>query len=173
MAAIIPRTLSEIDWGTWAPTEEATLMFVMEADRVLLIHKKLGLGAGKINGPGGRLEPGETPHQAAIRETEEEVCVTPINPTPAGNLSFQFTNGYGLRAHLFCAHKHLGTPAETDEAIPLWSPIDNLPFDKMWADDVHWLPQVLAGHTVSGQFIFDDEIMLDYQVTTSRAGEHA
>ena len=36
-------------------------MFIIdEAKReVLLIRKKRGLGAGKINGPGGKIDPGE------------------------------------------------------------------------------------------------------------------
>lgn len=39
----------------------ATLMFVIDEARgeVLLIRKKRGLGAGKINGPGGKIDPGK------------------------------------------------------------------------------------------------------------------
>ena len=37
-----------------------------------------GLGAGKINAPGGKLEAGETALAAAIRETQEEIGVTPL-----------------------------------------------------------------------------------------------
>ena len=46
--------LSDIDWSTWKPTDRATLLFVVdrEKNRVLLIEKKRGLGAGKVNGPG-------------------------------------------------------------------------------------------------------------------------
>ncbi len=49
-----------VDWTTWEPKERATLLFVIKEGQILLIRKKRGLGAGKINGPGGRLEPGET-----------------------------------------------------------------------------------------------------------------
>jgi len=73
-----------VDWETWVPTERATLLFVIKDGQVLLIHKKKGLGAGKINGPGGRLEPGETPEQAAIREVQEELLVTPVNSRRVG-----------------------------------------------------------------------------------------
>ncbi len=48
-------------WENWEPRERATLCFVRRENEVLLIRKKRGLGAGKINGPGGRIEPGETP----------------------------------------------------------------------------------------------------------------
>ena len=64
--------LNDINWKDWQPTEVATLLFVIRGDQILLIRKKRGLGAGKINGPGGRIEPGETPHECAIRETQEE-----------------------------------------------------------------------------------------------------
>ena len=74
----------EIDWATWEPDDRATLLFVIRGGEILFIHKKRGLGAGKINGPGGRIEPGETPEQAAIRETEEELLITsPASPKGA------------------------------------------------------------------------------------------
>ena len=68
----------DIDWAHWTPHEHATLLFVRQADRVLLIRKKRGLGAGNINGPGGRLDAGESPQECAIREVQEELRVTPI-----------------------------------------------------------------------------------------------
>src|SRR5690349_13626070 len=129
----IPRSLADVDWETWQPDDVATLLFVRDGDSVLLIRKKRGLGAGKINAPGGRLEAGETPLQAAIREVEEEVCVTPLAPVAHGTLSFQFTDGYKLHAHVFVAHAHNGSPTETDEAVPFFCALDALPFDEMWA----------------------------------------
>src|SRR5690606_39061541 len=57
----------------WTPRDRATLLFVRRGHQILLIRKKRGLGAGKINAPGGRIEPGETPEQAARRELLEEV----------------------------------------------------------------------------------------------------
>ena len=68
----IPHHVDDIDWPLWQFTEHAVLCFIVDGDRILLIHKKTGLGAGKVNGPGGRIEPGESPLQAAVRETEEE-----------------------------------------------------------------------------------------------------
>ena len=63
-----------------------TLVFDIDGPQVLLIRKKRGLGAGKINGPGGRLEAGETPEQCAIRETHEEVGIDPQLVSIAGYL---------------------------------------------------------------------------------------
>ena len=52
--------VANIDWPNWQPEIVCTLMFVTRGDEVLLIRKKRGLGAGKINGPGGKVDPGET-----------------------------------------------------------------------------------------------------------------
>jgi 8-oxo-dGTP diphosphatase len=140
----------------------ASLCFVLKEGRILMIRKKRGLGAGKINGPGGRLEPGETAIQAAIRETEEELGVTPLDPSPRGELHFQFTDGEKLALHctVFMAEGCLGDPVETDEAIPHWMEPEAIPYQEMWEDDIHWLPGMLAGKSFKGYFHFDGEKML-------------
>lgn len=147
-------------WKTWEPRERATLCFLIQDGQILLIRKKRGLGAGKINGPGGRIEPGEEPHECAVRETSEEVGLTPLNVQNRGELHFQFADGYSLHCAVFVAHEFTGDLIETDEALPIWTPLDNIPYDEMWADDIHWLPGVIAGGTFRGYFHFDGEKML-------------
>lgn len=163
--AAAPRRVADIDWSAWVPDDVATLLFVRRDDEVLLIRKLRGLGAGKINGPGGRLEPGETPLQAAVRETIEEVCVEPLDVHAHGELRFQFVDGYALHGHVFVADGHRGEPAATDEALPMWVRVDALPFAEMWADDELWLPHVLAGCSIDGRFVFDGETMLDVDLS--------
>lgn len=46
------------DWTGWVPRERAVLVFLRDGDQLLLIHKKRGLGTGKVNAPGGRVETG-------------------------------------------------------------------------------------------------------------------
>ena len=155
------------DWTTWTPTEKATLLFAFDGEgRVLLIHKKRGLGKGKINGPGGRLESGETPVQAAVRETVEEVGIEVADPQFCGTLQFHFTDGYNLTGYVFKAYSWTGNPIETDEALPEWFPVDNIPYNRMWADDSHWFPHLLSGRIFKGRFIFDGDTMLSKLVET-------
>jgi 8-oxo-dGTP diphosphatase len=160
----IPRNLNEIDWAAWQPRERATLLFVVRDGQLLLILKKRGLGAGKINGPGGRIEPGETPQLAAVREVREELLVAPLDVRPSGELFFQFTDGLSLHVHVFKAHGCAGEPQETGEAAPLWVPQDAIPYDRMWQDDPHWLPLMLAERPFRGYFLFDGDRMLDWNV---------
>ncbi len=156
--------VSSIDWDNWTPEEVATLLFVARADEVLLIRKKRGLGAGKINGPGGRLEENETPLECAIRETQEELLINPLDIRPAGELFFHANDMPRIHAHIFVAGNYEGTPTETDEAIPLWFRYEDIPFDEMWDDDRLWLPRVLAGESVKGFFTFVEETMLDHDI---------
>ena len=131
---------------------------------MLLIRKKRGLGAGKINAPGGKIEPGETPLQSAIRETEEEIGVTPSQLEERGLLHFQFTDGYSLQATVFVARAFTGNPIETVEATPMWFDVDQVPYDDMWEDDQYWLPQVLDGKNFIAWFEFEGEKMLSQDV---------
>ena len=153
--------VADIDWSTWVAQDTATLLFVVRDGQVLLIRKKRGLGAGKINGPGGKLDPGESLQQCAVREVQEELGVTPTGLAYRGQHRFQFLDGYTLHCHVYVASDCEGEPVETPEAIPLWTSLEAIPFDEMWADDRHWLPQVLAGQTVDGRYVFDAEDMVD------------
>lgn len=158
------RRIDEIDWSAWTPSDVATLVFIEVEGRLLLIRKKRGLGAGKINGPGGKLEAGETPEQCAVREVREELCVTPLGLQHRGENRFQFIDGYAIHVHVFHANGFEGQPTETAEAIPLWFDREALPYDEMWEDDDLWLPLVLEGRPFDGRFLFDDDRMLDHHV---------
>ncbi len=161
---MVPRRVDAIDWSTWTAQDTATLVFVVDGERVLLIRKKRGLGAGKINGPGGKLEPGETPEQCAVREVREEVGVTPKELVHMGEQRFQFIDGYAIHVHVYRADAHEGEPRETDEAVPFWFDVDRIPYQEMWEDDELWLPLVFAGTRFDGCYVFDDDRMLDHEL---------
>ena len=156
------RRVREIDWTAWRAVDAATLVFAVENGRILLIRKKRGLGAGKINGPGGRREPGESFDGCAVREVREELGVTPLGLVRLGQHCFQFVDGYSTFVRVYRASGIAGEPVETDEAVPLWFDVEAVPFDEMWEDDRHWLPLVVEGRRFAGRWIFDGDRMLDH-----------
>ena len=48
---------------------------------------------------------------------------------------------------------------ETAEAKPFWHPVGEMPYGRMWADDEHWMPRLLAGEKFRGWFEFDGDRM--------------
>lgn len=136
-------------------------------DELLLGMKKRGVGAGKFNGFGGKIEGGETVETAVLRELHEEcgLSALPTQLTKAAELIFYNGDRLDTITHVFLLDSWLGQPVETAEMQPHWFRVDAIPFDQMWADDRHWLPRVLAGEQIRGTFHFSaDEELLDADV---------
>lgn len=161
---IMVKSVNEIEWEDWIPKEKAVLCFVRQDDMVLLIRKKTGLGAGKINGPGGRINPGESAYEAAIRETQEETGIRPANIAQIGELFFAFCDGYSLHCTVFLGWDYDGSLIETPEARPFWCSVDEIPFEQMWADDSLWFPYLLRESCFRGYFVFDGDAMLSHKL---------
>ena len=158
------------DWATWQPSQRATLLFILRGEKILLIPKLRGFGAGKVNGPGGKINPGETALAAALRETLEELDIMPVSAEERGKLHFQFRNGDSLECTVFLAHDFFGRPRPTEEAIPFWVGLDQIPYEQMWADDRHWIPLLIRGEYFDGYFEFDGEQLLAHQLVVRQAG---
>ncbi|MDZ7731223.1 MAG: 8-oxo-dGTP diphosphatase [Natrialbaceae archaeon] len=143
--------------------QAVTLCFLRRAEEVLLIEKQRGLGAGLVNGPGGKVEAGESPRECAAREVREEVGleVPPQSLEKAGLLEFELDGEVHSECHVFRGDSFDGTVRESPEARPIWTPIEAVPYDRMWPDDRLWLPPVLSGVTVSGSFAFEGGTPLD------------
>lgn len=156
--------LGDIDWKDWQAKDPATLVFVFRGDEILLINKKTGLGKGKVNGPGGKVDPGETPEQAAIRECKEELDITVSNLEYCGEHRFQFVDGYSIHVWVYRTREFEGVPIETREAEPLWTSLDQIPYDRMWEDDKFWLPMMIEGRRFQSRWIFDGDRMVDYEL---------
>jgi len=156
--------LSDLDWENWTARDPATLVFVFRDDEILLINKKTGLGKGKVNAPGGKIDPGETPEAGAIRECREELGITVSKLEYCGEHRFQFVDGYSIHVWVYRTREFEGVPTESHEASPLWTRMDRVPYEQMWEDDRYWLPMVIRGERFQSRWIFDGDRMLDYAI---------
>jgi 8-oxo-dGTP pyrophosphatase MutT (NUDIX family) len=103
---------------------------VQRADRAVLLlwrHRFItDCWAWEI--PAGRLEPGESPEQAAVRETLEETGWQPIGLTPL--LSYHPASGLSDQTfHLFTATDavEMGAPTDVSESERVeWVPVDRV-----------------------------------------------
>lgn len=131
------------------------------AERILLGMKKTGFGRGKYNGFGGKIEEGESPTAAAIRELAEEcgITATEADLKNVGKLKFIFPANPEIDhdVHLYVLHTWQGEPHETKEMKPVWFTVADIPYKEMWADDSYWLPAVLKGKRVKGTVVFSED----------------
>ena len=150
--------------------QHATLCYVINDQRILMGYKKTGLGAGKFNGFGGKVEPGEAIAAAAVRELREEcgleTHITDIQPV--AHLTFHFSHrpAWDQIVHVYLVDRWEGEPQSSREMEPRWYSQDAIPYDQMWSDDVLWLPRVLAGERVQADFTFgaDNETLNGHKV---------
>lgn len=157
--------IREYEQSLEVPLRKATLVLLLREGEVLLAMKKRGMGVGKWNGVGGKANEGEDIVDAAIRESQEEIGVTPINLKPVAvfNYHFPLQKGWGLQVYVFSATEWRGEPTESEEMRPKWFKIDEIPYGEMWVDDEIWMPKAFAGLLLKGSFMFGkNEIIDDY-----------
>lgn len=133
----------------------------VEPRREVLLGRKLtGLGVDRLVAPGGKLEPGESPVDAAVREVREEVGIEVLarDLVPIAEIAYPFLD----RPHVsqfswaFTASVWAGEPRASAELEPQWYPLEAMPLERMWADAARWVPRALAGQYVAATLTFGE-----------------
>jgi 8-oxo-dGTP pyrophosphatase MutT (NUDIX family) len=129
--------------------------------RVLLQLKREGrVGGGLWNGPGGKIDDGESPETAVRREVLEETGLELDEVEHHGTLTFYFGAAPEpvYIVDVFTSDSFAGELCAGDEGTLEWHAEDAIPYERMWADDAVWLPHVLAGSRVSGWFRLSEDM---------------
>lgn len=146
----------------------ATLCYLRRNGKTLMVHrikKKNDMHAGKWNGLGGKLEPGETPEECAIREIMEESGLRVFNPVLKGVLTFPaFSNDEDWYAFVFVAHEFEGELIDSPEGDLKWIDNSELLNLNLWDGDRIFLPWLDRQGFFSGKFIYDDGRFIEHQV---------
>ena len=145
-----------------------TLCLITKANKILLGHKKRGFGKGYWNGFGGKVKANETLHEAAIREVWEECKVRCHQIHKRAVLEFHFPTQkiQSIQGHVFICESFSGQPQDTEEMKVSWFLKKEIPYQQMWADDILWMPHLLAGKKLDAVFYFDtDNQVQNYQMS--------
>lgn len=155
---------------------QSTLCYLLKEDQndkeLLLAMKKRRFGTGKWNGIGGKIDPEKGDMDivdTAIRETEEEIGIKIKELEKVAVLNFLYPYGTQRKweTHVFLVRNWEGKPAESEEMVPKWFKVKEIPFDEMWPDDKFWLPQVLEGRKLKARFVFGEgEIISEQNIET-------
>lgn len=141
---------------------EYVLCFVKKFDSVLLIEKlKPDWQRGLYNLPGGKIEPGETAKEAAIRELNEETGLIANSTLDLGDIS-----GDGWRVHVIrCIVPSTVIESKTDEHV-FWCPFREAIRSPRLINNLK-LVIPLADHGVFGWVLREVEsgISRDYQLS--------
>jgi 8-oxo-dGTP diphosphatase len=130
----------------------------MDPDENILLQKKSkGFGEGKWNGPGGKVEEGESPRECVQREVLEETGMEISDAELWGELEFIFPHQQedNFYCYVFVSRKYQGDPEDKGEGELRWFAKEEMPLDEMWDDDRYWLPEMLDGDFVHKRFYFD------------------
>ena len=146
----------------------ATLCYVRWAGKTLMIHrikKANDMHQGKWNGLGGKLDPGETPEECAIREIWEESGLTVRNPLLKGFITFPgFANEEDWYTFLFVCTEFEGELVDSSEGYLQWIEDDRLLELNLWEGDQIFIPWLDQPGFFSGKFIYKNGSFIRHEV---------
>lgn len=120
-----------------------TVLCYIERDgQWLMLHrnkKKQDLNGGKYVGIGGKLEPGEAPEDALLREVREETGLTLTRFRRRGLVTF-VQGELTEYMFLFTADGFTGDLHDCDEGDLYWIPKTQVPSLPLWEGDREFLP---------------------------------
>lgn len=113
---------------TEKPIRKAVRCYLIKDDKIVAIKNKNDVVSNK-NGfydiPGGKIEEGETPKQAAIREMKEETGLIISNLKEKGKMIIEYPHKI-FDFVIFTTNECEGTPQEFEENSSEWIEIDEL-----------------------------------------------
>lgn len=147
-----------------------TLAFVRRGGRTLMLCKSAPEardGAGRWNGLGGKLEPGEDPETCMRREVFEESGLIVDEAAYKGLLTFPrfYRNGDDCLVFVFLVTAFTGVPRPSDEGSLHWVPDADVPALPLWPGDRVFLPWLDARETFSASLRYVNDVFEGYEVT--------
>ena len=128
---------------------QRTLCFLHRGPKLLLLHRRHPPNAGLWNGIGGKMEPGEDPFTACIREVREETGLMITDPRLRALLVITIAaTGDLWIIYVFLASAPEAELIPSEEGNLRWVDADQIPSLRTPADLPVILPHVLKGEDV-------------------------
>ncbi|AXN40765.1 DNA mismatch repair protein MutT [Peribacillus butanolivorans] len=105
-----------------------TVCFIKQGSKLLMLNREKAPIMGVWNGVGGKIERGESPEEAALREVEEETGIHLEDFFSQGTITWETSEGVIDGLHVFLGEldsSHVyETPKKMREGILDWKSID-------------------------------------------------
>lgn len=134
--------------------------YIQKDDKVLMLKK------GEFyNAIGGKVEKGESPYQAILRETIEEAGIK-IKPEYKGHISIEnFTNNQDWDCHVFIAKSYKGNLLENSpEGKLIWIKKEDLLKINLWESDKQFIPLLFKDKFFFMNMKFENQKYKSYNV---------
>ncbi len=138
---------------------QTNLGIVIKDGKILLCLKKRGFGMWLWNSAWWKIKDCEDMEECMIRELKEETNLDATNLELSWILYFYFPDNpdWDNECHVFRINDFAWVAEETEEMKPEWYNLDQIPYDKMWKDDIIWLPRIIAWEYIEYELYFDKE----------------
>ncbi len=119
---------------------------ILRGDEVLICQRRPDQAmALKWEFPGGKMEAGESPEQALIRELEEELGIKAVIGTPVAHVRHAYRNGSSVDLQFFAIHQYEGEMTNHIFNDLRWCKLRDLPGYDFLAADRGLIQDLAAG----------------------------
>ena len=120
---------------------------IRDGDRILLAQRPEGKSqAGLWEFPGGKIEPGETPEEALIRECQEELAVQIESPREITSVVHRYPEKTVHLILMECQLAHGEAPVPQEHQQVVWVPRDGLAAMNLCPADRELLVELQTAH---------------------------
>lgn len=144
------------------PIREAVRCYLMKGNKVVITKYKSGnKKEGYYDIPGGKIEKGENPEEAAIREMQEETGMQVKNVKHKGNMIIEYPNKI-FNLSVFFSNECEGEPQDFEENTSEWIDIDELLQKERKLSNIMLLDKSFIKGLIDDRCSFVMNIKVDY-----------
>lgn len=144
------------------------MCYIKNNDKTLMLYrnkKTNDVHKGKYVGLGGKIEPGESPEEAIVREVNEESGLLLKKPILRGIITFpNFKDDEDWLMFLYIANEFTGEIIDSSEGTLEWIDNDKILNLSMWKGDLEFFKWLQDGRMFSGKIVYENSELIDYKV---------